>query len=530
MSRKARVSLVKFVTFCFLSFYLSLSQAEVTLTVGKGSADPPATDSPVAVSLENQDDRVRGIQVDVCDVDDYLTCTGCEITDRTADFTCAASEITNPDNPFYGCCRVVLFSLSAERIEAGQGDIFTINYDVSNEAPSGCRELTTENASISDENNHPMDVTSISGGFCFPCTDNADCDDGLFCNGDDSCIDGACVHSGNPCPSGTECNEETNSCDPINTTTTTTTPTTTTTMITLSYNVTISPSSATLDSDASLQFSAKTTSNGQEVVGEYIWEIEPASTIGSTIGENGLFAAGANTTESVVEETVKVTDTTHENEFATATVTINVKETPPPECEVKINPSSATVFSGDILTLTASTIGEECNPGDYEWSITATEIGSIIDQEGNYTAGSNDTESQVTDTITVVDHANGDISESAVIAVESEELVKNVTVFPPVLLGSRWIPLPYILLIIGEDTKFDLNSTIYFEPEGDVLKLFQFGFGNIMFAMVFLSASPQEGTVNIIINTGGEVVTGEITIRLLPFPLAEDYLGSAASL
>ena len=46
-------------------------------------------------------------------------------------------------------------------------------------------------------------------------TNTAPCDDGLYCNGADTCSGGACsVHAGNPCP-GTECNtcqEDTDSC------------------------------------------------------------------------------------------------------------------------------------------------------------------------------------------------------------------------------------------------------------------------------------------------------------------------------
>ena len=46
---------------------------------------------------------------------------------------------------------------------------------------------------------------------------------------------------------------------------------------------------------------------------------------------------------------------------------------------------------------------------------------------------------------------------------------------------------------------------------------------------VFLKADPKEGSVDVIIDTGDEVVTGEITIGLLPFPLAEDYSSSTKS-
>ena len=45
------------------------------------------------------------------------------------------------------------------------------------------------------------------------CVDDEDCDDdGLFCNGDEICVDGSCGHSGDPCPEGTTCVEETDQC------------------------------------------------------------------------------------------------------------------------------------------------------------------------------------------------------------------------------------------------------------------------------------------------------------------------------
>ena len=79
-----------------------------------------------------------------------------------------------------------------------------------------------------------------------------------------------------------------------------------------------------------MQFSARTTDGGEKVEGTYSWEIVSGSTIGSTIDDDGLFAAGDNTTDFEIEETVKVTDTAHEDKSATATVSIKVKEPPPP--------------------------------------------------------------------------------------------------------------------------------------------------------------------------------------------------------
>jgi hypothetical protein len=44
-------------------------------------------------------------------------------------------------------------------------------------------------------------------------TVDADCDDGLFCNGVDTCSGGSCGHAGDPCSAGEICNETADSCD-----------------------------------------------------------------------------------------------------------------------------------------------------------------------------------------------------------------------------------------------------------------------------------------------------------------------------
>ncbi len=62
-------------------------------------------------------------------------------------------------------------------------------------------------------------VCDEESDICRPqaeCVDDEDCDDdGLFCNGDEICVDGSCDHSGDPCLEGTECVEETDECRQI---------------------------------------------------------------------------------------------------------------------------------------------------------------------------------------------------------------------------------------------------------------------------------------------------------------------------
>ncbi len=48
------------------------------------------------------------------------------------------------------------------------------------------------------------------------CISNADCYDGLFCNGHETCLaTGAWESSGDPCDANETCNEETDSCDAV---------------------------------------------------------------------------------------------------------------------------------------------------------------------------------------------------------------------------------------------------------------------------------------------------------------------------
>ena len=52
----------------------------------------------------------------------------------------------------------------------------------------------------------------LAGPLVFPgCQDNADCSDGLFCNGAETCVAGACQAGGDPCP-GQNCDEDLDTC------------------------------------------------------------------------------------------------------------------------------------------------------------------------------------------------------------------------------------------------------------------------------------------------------------------------------
>ena len=117
----------------------------------------------VEIIIVNPSHRVKEVQLNICDVDNYLTFKRCDTTDRTTDFLCRSRELDN------GCCEITLFSIDPViMIEEGTGPIFILQYEVSGAAPSGeCRDLNLESVSIIDPDRNPLDVISLPGEFCF---------------------------------------------------------------------------------------------------------------------------------------------------------------------------------------------------------------------------------------------------------------------------------------------------------------------------------------------------------------------------
>jgi len=215
-------------------------EAPLFLTLGEGSGLPGSSNNPVEISLTNPGDPVRAISVDVCDVDNYLDCTGCQPAGRTpAGFSCFYENLTN------GCVRIIAInSGSPDPIPVGEGPVLELSYRVSRGAPSsGCRDLNPEGVSVlgEDAGGNPVELTVIAGkgSFCFyVCTSDADCDDGVFCNGEEQCegicragtppcgddgffcngaegcdeANNVCTHSGDPCAPASTCDEAQDIC------------------------------------------------------------------------------------------------------------------------------------------------------------------------------------------------------------------------------------------------------------------------------------------------------------------------------
>ena len=147
--------------------YISINQVNPTATENQNILEQAASvttnESPVEIHLENTTHAVKTVEMEVCDADDYLTLSTCVTTDRTAGFLCRASESST------GCCTIRLFSMFPNiTIGEGSGPIFLLNYQVSEEAPSGeCRSIDTENSVVTDPEGTPLEAIVSPGEYCF---------------------------------------------------------------------------------------------------------------------------------------------------------------------------------------------------------------------------------------------------------------------------------------------------------------------------------------------------------------------------
>ena len=114
----------------------------------------------------------------------------------------------------------------------------------------------------------------------------------------------------------------------------------------------------------------------------------------------------STTTTMPITTTSTVPATTTTSSPITTTTTTN-----PLACELAISPTSATVYTWESIQF-STTLNGECNTPCNNWEVLSS-IGSTIDSNGLYTAG----DTAGSDTVTVTDNCNMDISDSAYVNV-----------------------------------------------------------------------------------------------------------------
>ena len=173
MKKHTIVVMLLIFSFCFMAASPPpIHAADVTLTVGNGSGFPGSHNNPVTVNLDNPDDRIKGLQFDLCR-GPYLTLTGCSSTDRSEGINCSFQDQGN------GCNKIVFIDIFGnDFIEAGTGPILTLEYDVSPGPPfESCQNLTLESVLIVS----CIDPDGAGGCSAGPPLTNVTLEDGKFC-------------------------------------------------------------------------------------------------------------------------------------------------------------------------------------------------------------------------------------------------------------------------------------------------------------------------------------------------------------
>lgn len=194
MNKKIFVLIPQLILCCLM---VSVSFAD-TLDVGDGIGRPGVHDKTVGVSLDNSV-TVKSVDMYVCDVDDFLHCSGCEGVGRASGMDCFKSEQSG--GAYDGC---VWVNLTGGSITSGSGDIITLTYNVDIDAPEGeCRNLNPVDVEVLDLSDNPISVTPVSGEFCYKCVSSAECMDSLYCNGEEFCDDNGVCQLGHCSVTGT---------------------------------------------------------------------------------------------------------------------------------------------------------------------------------------------------------------------------------------------------------------------------------------------------------------------------------------
>jgi hypothetical protein len=184
----------------------------------------------VTVSLQNPQDSVQGIELFICDDNDYLEATptcaiqncdpviaGCEklYEPEGTSFACDIGEVTDPMDEHYGCASVAYFSaLDVIPATGSFRPLFEIKYGVKPGVPTGSINQVPEIETIVDGSGSRIYGEGIDGTFDIFCTDDAQCDDGLYCTGVSTCVGSSCLPGTDPCLSvpDTCCDEASDAC------------------------------------------------------------------------------------------------------------------------------------------------------------------------------------------------------------------------------------------------------------------------------------------------------------------------------
>jgi hypothetical protein len=189
----------------------------------------------ITVSMQNPQDDVQGIELVICDENDYLEAVpdcgsascdpvivGCEklYEPQGPSVACVVGEIVDPQDEHFGCASVAYYLNGTplqEPFVPATGSfrpLFRLKYGVKPGVPTGSISQVPEIETIVDASGSRIYGEGLDGTFDIFCTDDAQCDDGLYCTGVATCLGSSCQPGTDPCLAvpDTCCDEEQDAC------------------------------------------------------------------------------------------------------------------------------------------------------------------------------------------------------------------------------------------------------------------------------------------------------------------------------
>ena len=188
-------------------------------------------------------------------------------------------------------------------------------------------------------------------------------------------------------------------------------------------NVTVTPNTATVEVGETLKFNATVTGTVDYYNKSVVWTVSDSSNAGTFISSNGVLTVAADETAT----TLTVTATAVGNSYKSATATVTVKQ-PATITGVTVTPATATVEAGKTQQFTATVIGTGDVNQEVTWTVSGSNAGTTISENGLLTVAAGETAKELTVTAT----ANGDgiTSGTAKVTVTHPATITNVTVTP----------------------------------------------------------------------------------------------------
>ena len=166
--------------------------------------------------------------------------------------------------------------------------------------------------------------------------------------------------------------------------------------------VTVTPATATVEAGETQQFTATVIGTG-DVSQEVTWSVS-GSNAGTTISTTGLLTVATDETATTL--TVTATAVGDGTTYGTAKVTVTQPAT---ITGVTVEPNTANVEAGETQQFTATVIGTGNVSKEVTWSVSGSNAGTTISENGLLTVATDETAATLTVTATAV----GDKTKSA---------------------------------------------------------------------------------------------------------------------